>query len=268
MSDTLPDISSDDALAALIWQIELGADEAMGEAPLDRFAAEPPAPVQQAAAQVPVAAAAAASQAPAPAPAPARAEAAALASAARDLEALRTAMAGFEGCALKKGARNLVFADGVPGARVMIVGEAPGRDEDVQGKPFVGRSGQLLDRMFAAIGLDRAAEDPAQALYITNTLPWRPPQNRDPSSDEMAMMFPFLARHIELAAPQVLVTMGNPSTKLLLDTTTGITRMRGRWAEFNGIPLLPMFHPAALLRDPLKKRDSWADLLSLKARLA
>ena len=264
MTEILPDISSDDALAALLWQIEMGADEAVLETPVDRFAAPTAATAQAATQPLPPDTAATA----VPPTAPARQEATALAAAARDLEALRTAMAGFEGCALKKGARNLVFADGVPGARVMIVGEAPGRDEDIQGKPFVGRSGQLLDRMFAAIGLSRAAEDPAQALYITNTLPWRPPQNRDPSTDEMAMMFPFLARHIELAAPQLLVTMGNPATKLLLDTATGITRMRGRWAAFEGIPVLPMFHPAALLRDPLKKRDSWADLLSIKARLS
>ena len=241
--------------AALEWQVAMGADEAILAAPVDRTVAKPPEPKPAAQpveiAQVdPVAVAHE------------------MADRADTLETLRALMETYDHCELKRGAKQLVFADGVPGARVMIVGEAPGRDEDVQGKPFVGRSGQLLDRMFAAIGLDRAAEDPAHALYITNTLPWRPPQNRDPSSDEMAMMFPFLARHIELAAPQVLVTMGNPSTKLLLDTTTGITRMRGRWAEFNGIPLLPMFHPAALLRDPLKKRDSWADLLSLKARLA
>ncbi|MEM8659103.1 MAG: uracil-DNA glycosylase, partial [Pseudomonadota bacterium] len=192
---------------------------------------------------------------------------AALAAAARDLGELRDTMAAFEGCVLKKGARNLVFADGLAGARVMIVGEAPGRDEDMQGKPFVGLSGQLLDRMFAAIDLSRASEDPRQALYITNTLPWRPPQNRDPSSDELAMMMPFLHRHIALAAPEILVTMGNAATKSLLKTSTGITRLRGQWHELNGVPLLPMFHPAALLRDPLKKRLAWADLLALRARL-
>ena len=149
----------------------------------------------------------------------------------------------------------------------MVVGEAPGRDEDREGKPFVGRSGQLLDKMFLAIGLTRTAAEPGKAIYITNTLPWRPPQNRDPSADEIAMMLPFLRRHIELAAPKVIVTMGNAATKTLLDTTVGITRMRGTWGEALGIPVLPMFHPAALLRDPLKKRQAWADLLSLKSRL-
>ena len=149
----------------------------------------------------------------------------------------------------------------------MIVGEAPGRDEDIQGKPFVGRSGQVLDRMFASIGLSRMAEDPGQGLYITNTLPWRPPQNRDPSSEELETMLPFLLRHIELADPEVLVTMGNPATRAILRTTTGITRLRGKWHEALGRPVLPMNHPAALLREPLRKRLAWADLLTLQARL-
>ncbi|MHA3914037.1 uracil-DNA glycosylase [Halovulum sp. GXIMD14793] len=249
-----------DLLAALAWQIELGADEAILDTPVDRYALG-----------------AAPAKAPQPAkPPPAEAAppvdpgetTAALAAGCADLDALKAAMAGFEGCALKQGARNLVFADGVRGARVMIVGEAPGREEDRQGLPFVGPSGQLLDKMFAAIGLSRQAEDPKQGIYITNTLPWRPPQNRDPSTDELAMMLPFLHRHIELAAPDILVTMGNPSTKTLLKTNTGITRMRGKWAEVMGIPTLPMFHPAALLRGPEKKREAWADLLALKARLS
>ncbi|MEO1549753.1 MAG: uracil-DNA glycosylase [Pseudomonadota bacterium] len=241
----------------------MGADEVLEDAPINRFeeAAEtPPAPVRGP------------SPAPNANPAPVAALDAApastqLAQAAPDLDALRSAMAAFEGCALKHGARNLVFSDGQAAARVMIVGEAPGREEDRIGKPFVGRSGQLLDAMFAAIGLSRGAEDPTQALYITNTLPWRPPQNRDPSSDEIALMKPFLLRHIALADPQVLVLMGNPASKTLLETTTGITRLRGTWAEVMGRPALPMFHPAALLRDPSKKALAWADLLSLKAKL-
>ena len=149
----------------------------------------------------------------------------------------------------------------------MIVGEAPGRDEDLAGRPFVGRSGQLLDRMFAAIGLSRGAEAAADALYIANVLPWRPPQNRDPSGDEIAMMAPFLARHIELAGPEVIVTVGNSATRTLLETQLGITRLRGTWGEWRGVPVMPMFHPAALLRDPMKKRNAWADLLSVRARL-
>ena len=250
----------DALLAALAWQVELGADEAIAEEPVDRFAAEAPKP----AADVGRAAAAAVA-APAPPEAQGSAE---IADACADLDALRAAMAAFEGCALKRGARNLVFADGNPAARVMIVGEAPGRDEDIAGKPFVGRSGQLLDRMFDAIGLARTADDPAAALYISNVLPWRPPQNRDPSADEVAMLTPFLFRHIALADPQVLVVMGNAAARTVLGTTTGITRLRGTWAEWRGRPVMPMFHPAALLRDPLKKRAAWADLLAIEARLA
>ena len=244
------------ALAALAWQLELGADESIAEAPVNRFetaAAPPPAPV-----------------APPPPLATADPEATsqAIAAACADLASLRAAMAGFEGCALKRGARTLVFADGHPGARVMIVGEAPGREEDMAGLPFVGRSGKLLDRMLAAIGLSRKAEDPAAAAYITNLLPWRPPANREPSSDEIAMMRPFLMRHIALAAPEVLVTMGAPATRTVLGVATGITRLRGRWAALGGgLPVLPMLHPAALLRDPIRKREAWADLLMLRARL-
>jgi uracil-DNA glycosylase len=248
-----PEFAAD--LAALAWQVELGADEAIGEAPVDRFEAAvraTPAP---------------ATAPPAP-PAVARdASTETLAAACGDLAALRASIAAFEGCALRKGARNLVFADGDPRARVMIVGEAPGRDEDAEGRPFVGRSGKLLDRMFAAIGLARDATGPEAALYITNVLPWRPPANRDPSSDEVAMLRPFLMRHIALAEPEVLVVMGNSAARTVLATTEGITRLRGRWAALDGVPVLPMFHPAALLRDPLKKRAAWADLLALRARL-
>ena len=244
-------------LAALAWQIELGADEAIGEVPVNRFeVVEAPAPVAK-----PVVTAAVEREADT------ESDAAALARGARTLAELRAAMAGFEGCALKKGAKNLVFSDGNPAARVMIVGEAPGREEDMAGLPFVGRSGQLLDRMLAAIGLSRAAEDPGAAVYITNVLPWRPPQNRDPSTDEVAAMVPFLRRHIEIKAPEVLVTMGNSATKTLLETTTGIMRMRGQWTEWRGIPVLPMLHPAALLRNPAQKRQAWADLLALRVWL-
>ena len=177
------------------------------------------------------------------------------------LEELRAALEAFELCELKKGARNLVFSDGVPGARVMIVGEAPGRDEDRAGRPFVGRAGQLLDRMLAAIGLGRDA-----SVYITNVMPWRPPQNRDPRPEEIAMMKPFLARHVALAAPDLLVLVGNISCQAVLGKR-GITRLRGTWQEALGRPALPMLHPAYLLRQPLAKRETWADLLALQARL-
>ena len=260
-------------LAALTWQIAAGADEAIAEAPVDRFAA---AAARKAEAATSAVEPARAQPTPASTARPPDAatdagadiDSAALAAACADLDALRQAIADFEGCALRRGARNLVFADGNRAARVLVVGEAPGREEDRAGLPFVVRSGQLLDRMFAAIGLSRQSTDAANSLYITNVLPGRQPQNRDPSGDEIAMMRPFLERHIELAAPQILVTMGNPATKTLLDTTTGITRMRGTWAAWRGIPLMPMFHPAALLRDPGKKRAAWADLLAVQARLA
>ncbi|QHQ37509.1 uracil-DNA glycosylase [Algicella marina] len=261
-------MSPEDALAALIWQIELGADEALDERPVDRFGAAAAASAEAKPPPGAVPATAAGKPAGTPDAPPPGSASVAIAAECADLDALRAAMAAFEGCALKKGAKSLVFADGVPGAHIMIVGEAPGREEDQQGLPFVGASGQLLDNMFAAIGLSRTADNPADALYITNTIPWRPPQNRDPSGDEIAMMLPFLRRHIELAAPRLLVTMGNSATRTLLDTTSGITRMRGRWAEFAGVPVMPMFHPAALLRDPLRKGDAWTDLKAIRAQLS
>ncbi|WP_290740445.1 uracil-DNA glycosylase [Amaricoccus sp.] len=261
--------SFDADLAALAWQVELGADEAICEEPVDRFAvaqaAEPAAP--RPAAAPPPTRSSPPPPRPAVAPAGETAAAAAIAAACPDLPALKAAMAAYEGCTLKRGARTLVFADGDPRARVMLVGEAPGREEDMAGLPFVGRSGQLLDRMLAAIGLARTGDDPARTVYITNVLPWRPPANREPSSDEVAMMRPFLMRHIALKAPQVLVTLGAPATRTVLSTTTGINRMHGIWAGLDGLPVLPMLHPAALLRAPERKREAWADLLTLAARL-
>ncbi len=243
-------------LAALAWQLDLGADEAIGAVPVNRFEAVPrPAearPEPQAAA-MPVAEPGASTEA--------------LAAACGTLGALRAAMAEFEGCALKRGASSLVFADGNAAAHVMIVGEAPGRDEDLAGLPFVGRSGQLLDRMLGAIGLARGEARAEAAVYITNVLPWRPPANREPSGDEVAMMRPFLMRHIALKAPKVLIVMGNSAARTVLGTALGITRLRGTWGEAMGVPVLPMFHPAALLRDPSKKREAWADLLALQAKL-
>ncbi|MFZ1727902.1 MAG: uracil-DNA glycosylase, partial [Albidovulum sp.] len=185
---------------------------------------------------------------------------------ADSLEALAGAQADFDLCELKKGARNFVFADGNPQARVMILGEAPGRDEDVEGLPFVGRAGQLLDRMFAAIGLARSAAHAGEAIYITNVLPWRPPSNRDPEPDEIAMMLPFLQRHVALANPDVVVLMGNTPCAAALGRK-GILRLRGHWTEAFGRPAMPMTHPAYLLRHPEAKREAWADLLQIKARL-
>jgi uracil-DNA glycosylase family 4 len=249
-------------LAALEWQIELGATEAIGDAPIDRYALAEPSPARAA----PAAPHPAEPAAPPAAPADAVAEARALAAAATDLAGLRDALARFDRCDLKQGARNLVFADGDPAAALMILGEAPGRDEDLQGKPFVGRAGQLLDRMLAAIGRDRHADDPARGVYITNVLPWRPPQNRDPKPEEIAMLRPFVDRHIALVDPAVLVLMGNHACAAMLGRR-GITRLRGQWAQAAGRPALPMFHPAYLLRNPAAKREAWADLLALQARL-
>ncbi|RME14733.1 MAG: uracil-DNA glycosylase [Alphaproteobacteria bacterium] len=250
------------AKALLEWYVELGAVDAVGDVPIDRYAlaAETPKPARTratAAPEVPVAD---------PAPADPAAEAEALAASAQTLEDLAQAMRGFDGLDLKKGARNFVFADGNPAARVMIVGEAPGADEDRIGRPFVGRAGQLLDRMLAAIGLDRTATDPDEAVYITNVLPWRPPGNRTPEAREIALMLPFLKRHIELADPEILVLMGNVPCSALLGRT-GILRMRGRWTEALGRPAMPMTHPAYLLRNPAAKREAWADLLEIRARL-
>ena len=248
------------ALAALAWEVEAGVDETIGDQPVNRYelAAEAPKPLT--AKSSPVAAPPVATQADPVA----AAEAASLQ--AQSLEALRDALAAFAHCELKKGARNTVFADGNPKARVLILGEAPGADEDREGRPFVGRAGQLLDRMFDAIGLSRTSPDAESALYITNVMPWRPPGNRDPEPEEIAMMRPFVERHIALIDPAVIVVMGNTP----LDALTGkrgILRARGTWVQALGKPLLPMTHPAYLLRNPGAKREAWADLLSLQARL-
>ena len=263
----------DSLLAALAWQIELGADECIGEAPANRFEEVAKAPAKPAATPLP--------PKPQAAPPPLRpapeddgaaavTEARRLASAADTLDALHEAMKSFDGCALKKGARNTVFADGNPSARVMFIGEAPGRDEDREGKPFIGRSGQLLDRMLAAIGLDRRSDDPAAAAYIANVLPWRPVGDRDPSTDESLMLWAFLERHIALAEPEIIVTLGKISAAAMTERAVRITRERGRWerpARAGGRPMLMTFHPAYLLRQPQEKAKSWRDLLSLRAAL-
>ncbi len=261
------------ALAALAWQIDCGVDEVVGDAPLDRYDLPEPvpkAPAPVAAAEPRGARPAPVSAAPAAPPAPAAPDAVALAraSAARaaTLEELRAAITGFDLCELKRGARSTVFADGNPAARVLVLGEAPGRDEDLEGRPFVGRAGQLLDRMFAAIGLSRQSPDAETALYITNVMPWRPPGNRDPSEEEIAMMRPFVERHIALVAPDLIVVMGN-TPLYALTGRRGIMRARGQWDQALGRPLMPMTHPAYLLRNPAAKREAWADLLAVQARM-
>jgi DNA polymerase len=245
------------SLAALAWQVDAGVNEVIGDAPVNRYelAAEAPKPAP------------ARAEAPLPmASADPVAVAKAVAGQAGTLEDLRAALQAFELCELKRGARNTVFADGNPTARVLILGEAPGADEDREGRPFVGKAGQLLDRMFAAIGLSRTSREPETALYITNVMPWRPPGNRDPEPAEIAMMQPFVERHIALVDPEVIVVMGN-TPLFALTGGKGILRARGTWAQALGKPLLPMTHPAYLLRNPAAKREAWADLLSLQARL-
>ncbi len=192
---------------------------------------------------------------------------AAMAKAAGDLEALKTALAEFNGCPLKATARNLVFARGNPDARVMIIGEAPGRDEDAEGAPFVGKAGQLLDRMLASIGLDETS------AYITNVVFWRPPGNRKPTDQEIEACRPFVERHIALKKPDVVVLAGGISAQTLLRAKSGITALRGKWAEVQledgtTISALPIFHPAFLLRRPQEKAKAWADMLSLKGKLS
>ena len=248
------------ALAALAWEVEAGADETILDAPVNRYelAAEAPKPLAAKPASPPVAAD--------PVQADPAAAARSAAARAQTLDALRDAISGFDLCELKKGARNTVFADGNAKARVLILGEAPGAEEDREGRPFVGRAGQLLDRMFAAIGLSRTSPDSEAAFYITNVMPWRPPGNRDPDPAEIAMMMPFVERHIALVDPQVIVAVGNTSL-FALTGSKGILRARGTWTQALGKPLLPMTHPAYLLRNPAAKREAWADLLSLQQRL-
>lgn len=196
-----------------------------------------------------------------------------VAAAATTLDALKTAIEGFDGCALKRTARQAVFARGNPQASLMIVGEAPGREEDEQGAPFVGRSGQLLDRMFAAIGLN-----PATDLYVSNIVNWRPPGNRNPSAEEIALCLPFIERHIALVKPKLLVLAGGVPAQALLRASAGIMRLRGRWAEYRlkdaafepGDPVdtMPIYHPAFLLRRPQEKARTWSDLLEIQKRLS
>lgn len=274
MSQTL---AREDVESLLRWYVDQGIDEAIGEAAIDRFAAPPPqalplpalppAPVAPTPIR-PLPAAPAPPRGPVPIESPQLVEdARALAQRCNNVEELEAAVRAFEGCALKRTAKNTVFADGVPGSPVMIVGEAPGADEDRLGKPFVGVSGQLMDRMFEAIGMSRERD-----LYITNILFWRPPGNRTPTVAEQAVCMAFTRRHIELARPKVLVLAGGTAAKSVLDTTEGIMRLRGKWASLGlddgrAVPTLPTFHPAYLLRTPASKRQSWLDLLSLDRKL-
>jgi uracil-DNA glycosylase family 4 len=265
----------------LAFYLEAGADALLGEEPVDRFAGGEPAPSIRA----PSAEAAAprpatapkprlsverpvASPPPAAPPSPdvAIMDARTQARAAESLDELRRILDGFEGCELKRHAKQLVFADGNPQARVMFVGEAPGREEDQEGLPFVGRSGKLLDLMLKAIGLDRTS------AYIANVIPWRPPGNRTPTPQETQICLPFIRRHIELVDPDVLVCLGNPSSQTMLGHTDGITKTRGRWVTYDTgtreIRATATLHPAYLLRSPIYKRLAWRDLLAIRKALS
>ena len=250
----------------LAFYAECGVDALVAEQPVNRLAGEE-APVArpEPAAPPPGRAPEIKSAAPPPAPDIAALEAREIVKNITTLDELRAALERFEGCALKAAATRLVFADGNPQARVMLVGEAPGRDEDIEGLPFVGRSGKLLDRILAAIGFDRTS------VYIANIIPWRPPGNRTPTPQESQICLPFIRKQIELANPDVLVCLGGPSATTLLGIKEGITKTRGRWFKYDTgkreIRALPTFHPAFLLRSPLQKRLAWRDFLAVKKAL-
>ena len=263
---------SSSARDLLTFYIEAGVDCAVSEEPVDRLADEdiPPPVLAPVARQKPALGATPSQPALIPAieqaPEAAMAAARQAAATAGSLEDLRGLLEKFDGCALKSTATQLVFAAGNPQARIMFVGEAPGRDEDIEGMPFVGRSGKLLDLMMAAIGLDRTS------VYIANIIPWRPPGNRTPTPQETQICLPFIRRQIELVNPDVLVTLGNPSTQGILGVKEGIMRTRGRWLDYNTgtrtIPALPTVHPAYLLRSPAYKSLAWQDLRAIRSKLA
>lgn len=258
---------SEDSLSTLQWLLEAGAGEAIGEVPVNRLVAAPAtAPAQLRQPPMPPR-----PSAPIRAPAPSPegdgiGNAQTAAAAATSLAELKAALEAFDGCALKRTATNTVFADGTPAGGILFIGEAPGRDEDRSGKPFVGRAGQLLDKMLLSIGLDRNVN-----AYITNVINWRPPDNRDPSPEEAAQCLPFLRRHIELAQPQVIVLLGAVAARHVIGGTEGIMKLRGRWKEYRVgdrmVPLMPTLHPAYLLRQPAHKKLAWRDLQAIATKM-
>jgi uracil-DNA glycosylase family 4 len=262
-----------EARELLSFYLDAGADALVGEEPVDRMADEAPPPAPPAVRPPPQQPQARTDAArtffqPAALASPDSAIMAAreAAKTAANLDDLRALLDNFTGCPLRNTATQIVFADGNPQSRVMFVGEAPGYEEDISGRPFVGRSGKLLDRMIESIGLDRTS------VYITNVVPWRPPGNRTPTPQETAICLPFIRRQIELANPDILVCLGGPSAQTLLGIKDGITRTRGRWFTYDTgkreIRALATFHPAFLLRSPLQKRLAWRDFLAIKKALA
>ena len=255
--------------ALLDWYVEAGVDETIGDTPVDRFTAAT-SPAQKPPQPQTVSRPAALREASAPPPLQSRDAAVQtaqeIAAAASTLDGLRAAFEAFDGCPLKETAMNFVFADGTADARLMFIGEAPGGEEDRKGIPFVGPAGQLLDKMLAAIGIERSE------VYITNILPWRPPGNRNPTDAEIAACLPFLERHIALVNPDILLFVGGTSAKTLLRRKEGIMRLRGKWMSYEpstGEPVTAraLLHPAYLLRQPAQKRETWQDLLDIRARL-
>lgn len=264
--------SQEETLSTLNWLLEAGADEAVGDAPVDRFIvrAAPPAevaltPKSVAKVEGPRPLAAIKPTTLAPLATDGFGSAMEIAAQAQSLPQLKAALEAFGGSQLKKLAKNTVFADGNPASRILFIGEAPGQEEDRAGLPFVGRAGKLLDRMMAAIHLDRTT------AYITNVMPWRPPDNRNPDPGEVAICIPFLRRHIELAAPEIIVLLGAVSARHVLGLNDGIMKLRGRWLEYRVgekmIPVLPTLHPAYLLRQPAHKKLAWRDLQAVAEKL-
>lgn len=254
-----------EVLAALNWLVDAGADEAVVEAPVDRFAHRTPPRTSAIESRVEVAVTRAAAAAPPPLADDAIGSAMDIAARCQSLPELKRALESFDGCALKASATNTVFADGSPDRGIMFIGEAPGFEEDRLGLPFVGRAGKLLDKMLAAIGLNR------KDVYIVNVLPWRPPDNRNPEPTEVAKCIPFLRRHIELARPRILVLLGAVAVRHVLGQADGIMRVRGRWLEYfvdgQMVPVMPTLHPAYLLRRPIDKKLAWRDLQAIAARV-
>ena len=262
-------LNTPELVSVLEWYRAAGVDVAVGEEPVNRFAQRPPVrPAETAASRDTAPESAQRDEAP-PVAAPAFAtdpsEARGLAATAQSLTELEAIVGAYDGCGLKLRATQLCFADGNPQAQIMLIGEAPGAEEDRQGKPFVGKSGQLLDRMLGAIGLDRTK------VYIANTVPWRPPGNRTPTPEELAICLPFLHRQVELVAPRVILTLGGPAMQTVFNTSIGILKMRGRWSELavgnHQVEAMPTLHPAYLLRNPAAKQQAWRDMLSLRMKL-
>jgi uracil-DNA glycosylase family 4 len=286
MTERASDMTRDEAIAALEWLIEMGADEVVGNKPVDRFSSETSSRPDQSTRRKP------GPTLPRDEPLKSGLErttgpgfrrddmvgsgnavddARAIAAACQSLGDIIAALSHFDACPLKRTATHLALCDGNPEAYVMCIGEAPGRDEDLEGKPFVGRSGQLLDRMLEAIGLSRRAEDPAQSVFITNVIFWRPPGNRTPTEQETLTCLPFLRRMIEILRPRLILCVGATPTQRLTGRTDGILKLRGKWFDYDqggtNLPLLATLHPAYLLRQPAQKRLAWRDLLALRKRL-